>query len=136
MKILKYFPLTLSLVMLFLLCACASAEQVKPDPTALPYSPITIEPLEIARGDPKAGQALFATYCGGCHSIEETVELAGPTLFKAGSRLTFKYIKNSLENPHEEKSNPDSLEYMPEGIADQLAGDEFYDVIAYVRTLK
>lgn len=128
--------LILVLILTTLLAACSASEQVQADPTALPYTPITIEPLEIARGDPAQGEVLFGQYCAGCHSLDETVELAAPSLFQAGKRFQFSFIKNSIVNPHEEKSSPDSLEFMPEEIGDQLEGEELYDVIAYVRTLK
>lgn len=136
MKIKIWILLVFAFAIPALLGACATSEPVKVDPTALPYTPITIEPLEIARGDPQKGEVLFGQYCGGCHSLEETVELGGPSLFQAGKRFQFTFIKNSITNPHEETSNPDSLEFMPEEIGDQLEGDELYDVIAYVRSLK
>jgi mono/diheme cytochrome c family protein len=118
------------------LSACQTAATSKVDPTPLPYTPVEIEPLEIARGDPVAGEAVYAQYCESCHSTEEAVELAGPSFFEAGSRLTFKFIKTSLENPHDYNSHPDSTEFMPEGIADQLDKEEFYSVIAYIRAQK
>ena len=136
MKSKTWILLILAFVIPALLSACATSEPVKADPTALPYTPITIEPLEIARGNPSNGEVLFGQYCAGCHSLEETVALGGPSLFQAGKRFQFTFIKNSIVNPHEEKSNPDSLEFMPEEIGDQLQGDDLYDVIAYVRSLK
>lgn len=137
MKFQKIMALIFVLVLLVTLSACAQAgEPTRPDPTALPYTPVEIEPLEIARGDPAQGEVLFGQHCSGCHSLEETVALGGPTLFQAGKRFQFTYIKNSIVNPHEEISSVDSLEYMPEEIGEQLHGDELFDVIAYVRTLK
>lgn len=124
------------LVLLVVLGACQPAQAARPDPTALPYTPVEIEPLEIARGDPALGAEVYEQYCASCHSVEEAVVLAGPSFFKAGSRLDFKFIKSSLENPHEYDSDPDSEEFMPEGIADQLDEEEFYSVIAYIRTQK
>jgi mono/diheme cytochrome c family protein len=133
----KYGPFALVILLIFLqLAGCASAPTVKADPTALPYTPITIEPLEISLGEAGPGEAIFAQNCAGCHSIEEAVELAGPTFFGASKRLKFDFIKNSILNPHEAKSNPDSIEYMPEEIGDQLEPEQMYDVIAYIRSLK
>lgn len=128
--------LCILLIFIVSLSACQAAAPEKADPTALPYTPITIEPLEIARGDPAMGEAVYTQYCADCHSTEEAVDLAGPSFFKAGGRLSFKFIKTSLDNPHDYNSNPDSNEFMPEGIADQLDEEEFYSVIAYIRTLK
>jgi mono/diheme cytochrome c family protein len=122
--------------LLLLLGGCAAAGNMKADPTALPYTPVTIEPLEISLGDAKAGEAVFAANCQQCHSIEEAVKLGGPTLFKAGTRLKFAYIKDSIKDPHKAKADPDSIEFMPEEVGKQLAPEQIYDVIAYVRTLK
>lgn len=123
-------------LVLVALAGCAAAPTVKADPTALPYTPITIEPLEISRGDAVKGEAVYGQNCATCHSVEEAVELTGPSFFEAGKRLQFVYIKDSIVNPHAAKANPDSIEYMPEEIGDQLEAEQLYDVIAYIRTLK
>lgn len=133
----KYVPFVLAMLLIFLLLAgCASAPPAKADPTAVPYTPIEIEPLEISLGDPGPGEAVFAQHCAGCHSIEEAVVLAGPSLFTAGRRLQFTYIKDAIVDPHAAKSDPDSIEFMPEEVGEQLETEQLYDVIAYVRSLK
>lgn len=133
----KYGLFALFTLLIFLqLAGCASAPTIKADPTALPYTPITIEPLEISLGDPKPGEAVFAANCASCHSIEEAVVLSGPTFFGAAKRLKFTYAKESILNPHAGKSDPDSIEFMPEGIGSQLEPEQLYDVIAYIRSIK
>lgn len=124
------------LLVLVILAGCATSPTVKADPTALPYTPVTIEPLEISKGDATQGEAVYGEYCANCHSIEEAVTLTGPSFFAAGKRLQFAYIKDSIVNPHAANAVPDSIEYMPEEIGEQLEPEQLYDVIAYIRTLK
>lgn len=136
MKI-KYSLFALVTLLIFLsLASCVSAPTTKADPTALPYTPVTIEPLEISLGDPAPGKIVFEEKCISCHSLEEAVTLSGPSFFGAAKRLNFAFIKESILDPHAVKSGPDSNEFMPEGIGDQLEPEQLYDVIAYIRSIK
>jgi mono/diheme cytochrome c family protein len=125
------------LLALFLLGACTPSPQNTVDPTALPYtpSPLTTGILESGNGDPVQGSVVFDQHCAGCHSVEESVVLFGPSLNRAGLRFEFTYVKDSIENPHEVMET-DTDAYMPKEIAEQLSLEELDDVIAYVLSLK
>ena len=87
-----------------LLSACGPSE--KPDPTALPYTPMAwdteTEGENKISGDYEAGGDVYIEHCESCHSLEEDVNVAGPSLFAAGERLTIDYVRTSIITPHDE----------------------------------
>ncbi len=130
-------------LLLFLLIPLGCASETTPvDPTPLPYTGGAfdtelgrLDPATIEDGDPDAGERVFQIYCQSCHSTEEAVIVAGPSLFGAGDRLQLQYIFDSLENPHEMRSAVYELDMPPE-LSQQLTPQELGDVVAYVNSLR
>ncbi|MFN2273837.1 MAG: c-type cytochrome, partial [Anaerolineales bacterium] len=95
----------LGLVSIMLLGLAACGPSSKPDPTALPYTPMawdqpTATAAVVPSGDAEAGAVVFEQYCQQCHSLEEDVNIAGPSLFDAGEILTMDYVQQSIIDPH------------------------------------
>jgi mono/diheme cytochrome c family protein len=44
---------------------------------------------------------VFEQYCSGCHKTAEGQNLEGPSLFDAGSRFDYDYVKESILYPTE-----------------------------------
>lgn len=117
----------------------------KPDPTALPYTPRVIDTESADTttkivGDPEAGAMVYELHCSSCHSLDEGVNIAGPSLFQAGESMTYDYIKQSIANPHEvvvTVTNPEIEEtVMPTNFFEILIEQQIEDVIAYLLSLK
>jgi len=133
--------LMILLVLATLISACGSGGQA---PTPLPYTPQvwpTAEPQSNgSEADPEAGKVVFDQYCSECHSLEQDVNIAGPSLYLAGERLSYDYIKNSIANPHEvvvDVINPAIEEaVMPEDFFQVLNEQQIDDLIQYLLSLK
>lgn len=124
------------------LSACGQTPVVQQNPTPLPYTPdasLGSESMDVAvnTGDATAGKLVFDQHCVVCHSVEDTQVSIGPSLFRAGDRLRFDYVKTSVENPHEFTNyrEEDFGAEMPADISQRLTNKELSDVIAYVLSL-
>jgi mono/diheme cytochrome c family protein len=90
-------------------------------------------------GDASAGEVIYEKYCLECHSIDDKVNIAGPSFYGAGDRLTYDYVEESMRDPHkvevyvDDPQKPD--EEMPTDLAEELTEQEFADVIAYILSL-
>jgi mono/diheme cytochrome c family protein len=123
------------------LAACGPSE--KPDPTALPYTPqvwdTEIDETEKIVGDYEAGGDIYIAYCEACHSLEENVNVAGPSLFAAGEVLLIDYVRESIGVPHDVivfVENPEfSDTEMPTNYSELLSEQEFEDIVAYIMYL-
>jgi mono/diheme cytochrome c family protein len=131
------------LCLLLSLSACGSspANSNTADPTPLPYNEDVDTQLDVsqraaAEGDPEAGKRIFEEECSRCHSTEEAVQIEGPSLYRAGDRLQFSYIMNSIENPHELKAIDNYELDMPPDLTSTLTPQEIQHVAAYVASLQ
>ncbi len=91
----------LMIAIVLLLAACGPAVESKmAAPTARPYTAMELPPpyedSEPIVGDKDNGQALYQQYCSECHTIEQNGKSAAPSLFGAGSRLTYDKVKESI----------------------------------------
>jgi mono/diheme cytochrome c family protein len=142
----KHTPRSLAFVMILLLAillaACSSTPQAPVDPTPLAYSGSADTELEeraaqmAEAGDAEAGKEVFSRYCQTCHSVEDAVQIVGPSLFAAGDRFQFGYILASIENPHDVEAEGGYELIMPEDLVTRLSQQELNDVVAYVATLQ
>jgi mono/diheme cytochrome c family protein len=131
-KYLKMLTLAaLALLLLFVLSACANQTSAQPTPV-----PDNIIAASQYGGDPVAGMLVFNDHCFECHSTEEGQAIAGPSLFGAGAKFSYQYVKQSIQEPHEIITYVDNPQFedveMPEGIAAELSQQDFEDVIAYL----
>lgn len=139
----KRYLLTLcSLLLLLSLVACGSSDEVGGEPTALPYSgdggetALALSGGTAPEGDPEAGEVVFENSCSRCHSLEEAVQIVGPSLYAAGERLQFQYIQASIENPHEMAAIDDYSLDMPPDLVETLSTKQLKDVAAFVASLQ
>ena len=63
---------------------------------ALPVLLACALPVSVQASDPAAGQAVFKTQCGACHSVAQGKNMIGPSLFglvgrRSGSIDGFRY---------------------------------------------
>jgi len=135
--------LTLCLLVLFTAALAACGPSEKPDPTALPYTP-QAWPTDTGStkniiGDYEAGGDVYIAHCESCHSLEEGVNVAGPSLFAAGERLSIDYIRESIGTPHDVivfVENPQfSDTEMPSNFTELLSEQQFEDIVAYIKYL-
>jgi mono/diheme cytochrome c family protein len=134
----------LTLLIAILIGACGAGKGI--DPTPLPYTPEPTPtrmptPTQVVMGDSTAGQVVFDQNCSKCHSLEMGVELEGPSLNGAGSRLSASYVKESIETPCPEgfpssEGEKKCVSSMPADFKEQLSSTKIDDVIAYVMSLK
>ena len=135
--------LTLCLFILLSTALAACGPREKPDPTALPYTPQVWATesggSEKIVGDYEAGGDVYIAHCESCHSLEESVNVAGPSLFAAGEVLAIDYIRESIGEPHDVivfVENPQfSDTEMPANFSELLSEQEFEDIVAYVKYL-
>lgn len=124
--------------------ACGSAEKSGADPTALPYTPMAYEGgsggSEPIVGRPEEGQKVFEEHCSICHAIEKGELIEGPSLYAAGTRLTYDYVKESIRLPWEHMASFEEGEdftetTMPTDFEQKLSTQDFEDLIAYILSL-
>ena len=90
-------------------------------------------------GDSGAGGELYTENCVECHSIDKDVNIAGPSFFGAGDRLSYDYVEESMRDPHKveafvlDPQKPD--QEMPTNFTEEMSEQEFADVIAYILSL-
>lgn len=137
------FIIMVALALALPLAGCGSQTAAEGVPTPPPYTPlpgsalassVTVEPVT---GDAQAGAAVFEEHCSECHSTEEAVTVVGPSLYRAGDRLRFSYVKTSIENPHDYGvwTEEDFGAEMPTDLTQRLSEEELDNVIAYVISL-
>jgi cytochrome c2 len=144
MKNMKYLAISL-IISLFLVAACSSASSSAAEPTARPYTPdpslATGGEAEPVVGNPEDGVVVFEQYCSECHDIAEGQNIEGPSLFEAGTRLDYEYVKESILYPTEhlafvegEFEVDDTT--MPTDFQEWMSAQQLEDVIAYVMSLE
>ena len=129
----------IALVVSTIIGACASSQSAGVAPTALPYesSGQPLDSIPTEPGDPVAGRAVFEEYCMACHATEDATVVFGPSLAKAGNRLQFTYVQNSIVNPHEYRATALNDEAdMQDNLGSILTKEELNDVTTYVLSLK
>ena len=116
-------------LLLALLAGCGGAAEPPPTPTLAP---------QLA-----AGQRVFVTHCGACHSISADTVIVGPSLAgiaaRGGQRVdgldARAYVYSSVLQPSDHLVEGfDDL--MPQDLAKKLTGEELDAVVAYVLTLQ
>ena len=134
----------LILTLVFVVAACGSATSGNVQPTARPYTPEAVDNPEAAalvEGNAQDGEAVFAQYCSGCHSIQEGEDIEGPSLYQAGDRMDYDYVKESVLYPEahlafvEGRFEVDDTT-MPVDFQEWMSEQQLEDVIAYVLSLK
>ena len=117
------------LLVLLVACGGAAADEPPPTPTLVP---------QLA-----AGQRVFVTHCGACHSISADTVIVGPSLAgiaaRGGQRVdgldARAYVYSSVLQPSDHLVEGfDDL--MPQDLAKKLTGEELDAVVAYVLTLE
>lgn len=111
------------------LAACGGAAEPPPTPTLAP---------EIA-----AGQRVFVTHCGACHSTSPATVIVGPSLSgiaaSGGGRVdgldARAYVYSSILQPADFLV-PGYDDLMPHDLAKKLTGEELDAVVAYVLALE
>lgn len=139
-------PVLMMIPVILLAAACGPAAMpAAAEPTARPYTPVVVEE---AAGEPaplvgvvEDGLIAFQTNCSSCHAIEEGVVIEGPSLFAAGSRLEYDYIKESILYPEAHDAFVEAQLAavdvdMPTDFAGLLTPQQLEDLIAYVQSLK
>ncbi len=115
-------------LLLALLAGCGGAAE-PPPPTLAP---------QLA-----AGQRVFVTHCGACHSTSADTVIVGPSLAgiatRGGQRIdgldARAYVYSSVLQPSDHLVEGfDDL--MPQDLAKKLTGEELDAVVAYVLTLQ
>jgi len=146
MKKLKYIAVLLVITILFLMAACVASEGSGVDPTALPYTPEKVEEpssesSEVVAGRPEEGLVVFQENCSECHDIADGVVIEGPSLFAAGARLDYEYVKKSILFPQEHITHVEGMTSseettMPVDFQQYMTAQQLEDVIAYVLSLE
>lgn len=142
----KIAPATVFLIISFVivLTACGPAAGSNVEPTARPYTPEDVQagggsgPIE---GNAEDGVVVFEQYCSECHDIKEGVNIEGPSLFEAGTRYDYDYVKESVLYPTahlayiEGQFEVDDSS-MPADFQEWMSTQQLEDVVAYVLSLK
>ena len=145
MEKMKNLSVVLIVSLVFLVTACGSANGEPAAPTARPYTPdaslASGGEAESAVGNPEDGLVVFEQYCSECHDIAEGQNIEGPSLFAAGTRLDYDYVKESILYPAEHlayvegKFEVDDTT-MPTDFQEWMSTQQMEDVIAYVLSLE
>ncbi len=146
MEKIKLPTVILILTLLFMVAACGSAASGNVQPTARPYTPEAVQGAGNGGssdlvGNPEDGLVVFEQYCSECHDVREGVNIEGPSLFEAGTRYDYAYVKESILYPtahlafiEGEFEVDDSS--MPVDFQEWMSSQQLEDVIAYVLSLK
>lgn len=123
--------LTLWLLLSGVLAACGGGqtEAAAPEPTLSP---------EVA-----AGQRVFVTHCGACHSAGADTVIVGPSLAGIAAHGATRvdgldaraYVYTSIMQPSAYLV-PGFDDLMPKDLAKKLTGEELDSVVAYVLSLE
>ena len=132
-----------------LVTACQADEPVKIDARDLnPFSPDALCAYHI--GDPALGKELFDRKriagmkgCASCHSIEEGVNLEGPSLYGIATSaeeripgvIPANYIYMSIVLPNYSIVEGYSSGDMPDRYHEKLDTDEITNLVSYLMTL-
>ena len=144
MEKMKKLSVILIVSLVFFVTACGSAG-TSAEPTARPYTPDpslgTGSEAEPVAGNAENGMVVFEQYCSECHDIAEGQNIEGPSLFEAGIRLDYDYVKESILYPTEHlayvegKFEVDDTT-MPTDFQEWMSAQQLEDVIAYVMSLE
>lgn len=123
-------PLVVLGLLLALLVGCGGAAADEPPPP-------TLAPLLAA------GQRVFVTHCGACHSAAAETVIVGPSLAgiaaTGGGRVdgldARAYVYSSVLQPSDYLV-PGFDDLMPQDLAKKLTGEELDAVVAYVLSLE
>lgn len=128
MNITRFATIVLITLTFLFISACGGAAPVDTAPVPVISNQTT--------GDPEAGLLAFNDHCFECHSTQEGVAIAGPSLFSAGDKFSYDYVKQSILDPHAiviYVENPQFADKeMPEEIVAELSEQNLEDIIAYV----
>ena len=96
----------------------------------------TATPVKYGFGDPQAGLLSFNDHCFECHSTQEGQAIAGPSLFGAGEKFSYDYVKESIQSPHTVIAQVENPQFenteMPNDIVAELTDQELEDIISYI----
>lgn len=143
MEKMKRLSVFLIMPLLFFVAACGSTS-ANVEPTARPYTP---DPVQggggsgAIVGQPEDGLVVFEQYCSECHDIAEGENIEGPSLFEAGTRLDYDYVKESILYPTEHLAHIEGEfevddSSMPTDFQEWMSAQQLEDVIAYVMSLE
>jgi hypothetical protein len=145
MEKMKKLSVFLIISLVFLMTACGSASGASAEPTARPYTPdpnlASGGEAEPIVGNPDDGVVVFEQYCSECHDISEGQNIEGPSLFEAGTRLDYDYVKESILYPTEHLAYIEG-EFevddtsMPIDFQEWMSAQQLEDVIVYVLSLE
>jgi mono/diheme cytochrome c family protein len=136
------------LLLTLIIAACGPSDTPEASPTDIPEASPTDVPdaadsemddTTTLVGDPASGESIYKLYCLECHSIDSGVNIAGPSFYAAGDRLTYDYVEESMRDPHkvtvfvDDPQRPDAE--MPTDFKEEFTEQEFTDVIAYIMSL-
>lgn len=139
-----FFALFMSAIVL-LLAACGTAVEPKvAAPTARPYTAMELPPpyenSEQLVGNKENGQVLYQQYCSQCHTTEQNGVSAAPSLFGAGSRLSYDKAKEAIVYPKAHNTYlQDELHAvdvdMPVDFGGLFTLQQLEDLITFIRSL-
>ena len=144
MKKNKQLAVFLIVSLLFLVTACGSSAG-NVEPTARPYtssaSQAGTSDTTMVTGKAEDGKIVFEQYCSECHDLSEGENIEGPSLFTAGARLDYAYVKESILYPTAHLAHIDGEfevddSSMPTDFQEWMSAQQLEDVITYVLSLK
>ena len=92
---------------------------------AAPVDELEMRTAQMAKeGVAEAGKEVLSRYCPICHSVEEAVQIIGPSLFATGDLFQFGVILASSENPYDVAARGGYELVMPEDLVTRLTQQE------------
>lgn len=143
----KTHLLLFSIMSLFVLVLAACGTAAEPEaaaPTARPYTAMELPPpyenSEQIVGNKENGQVLYQQYCSQCHATEQNGVSVAPSLFGAGSRLSYDKAKEAIVYP---KAHNDYLKDelhavdvdMPADFGGLFTLQQLEDLVTFIRSL-
>ena len=129
--------------LIFVVAACGTTSGGA-EPTARPYTPEEVDSdgeSGSVVGVAADGKAVYDEYCSECHDLVESVNIEGPSLFAAGTRLDYDYVKESILYPTEHLAYIEG-EFevddtsMPTDFQEWMTTQQLEDVIAFVLSIE
>ena len=126
----RFSILMLIMIAMAVIGGCSTAPKAPPAETA------TATPVKYGLGDPQEGLLAFNDHCFECHSTQEGQAIAGPSLFAAGTKFSYDYVKESIQNPHKIVVQVQGPQFenveMPEDVVAELSEQELEDIVSYI----